>query len=348
MAAQTLQPAEPAPDGFIGNQYIDSAGCVFLRNDRGWTALIDDDQTQVCGFPPSRAVWGGQDSISLPIVRQGGGSIERELTLKTLTDEDVRLTQAVRTEMKDNARPASQQHERRQQNVEEMSTGEITRGLTLRRRIAGHRAGDWSRDDRLCDLLGLKPASGDGGPALEDPTGGLCSGIARPKSATRGKSAKSDGRNVASAEVADEAVGQAEKAAPKTAIGAAGSSGDQAAPRQAADKERAKVKAAKQSSTKVDQASSKNDRTDKTVDEQNSATNVPQDAKYVQIGRFDIEGAKIAVLALHRLGYPVVREKVVGVDGKRYVMAGPFKDARKLSAALESLRKLGYRSAIAR
>lgn len=75
---------------------------------------------------------------------------------------------------------------------------------------------------------------------------------------------------------------------------------------------------------------------------------VPANARFIQIGRFDADGAGIALRALADMGYPVVRERVVGVDGKRFVMAGPFETRERLIAALDRLRKAGYKAALPR
>lgn len=79
-----------------------------------------------------------------------------------------------------------------------------------------------------------------------------------------------------------------------------------------------------------------------------SAEWIAPHARYVQIGRFDPAGAAQAAAALAAMGYPVLREKVVGVDGMRFVMAGPFATRERLVSALDRLRKAGYGAAFAR
>lgn len=50
-----LQPAEPPPADFAGRQYVDSAGCVFLRSTVGgvvsWVPLFDAERRAVCNDP---------------------------------------------------------------------------------------------------------------------------------------------------------------------------------------------------------------------------------------------------------------------------------------------------------
>ncbi|HRM74569.1 MAG TPA: SPOR domain-containing protein, partial [Paracoccus sp. (in: a-proteobacteria)] len=49
--AQDFRPAEPPPPDFSARQYIDSKGCVFLRDDDsgGWTARVSRDGAPICG-----------------------------------------------------------------------------------------------------------------------------------------------------------------------------------------------------------------------------------------------------------------------------------------------------------
>ncbi|MGB3313633.1 MAG: SPOR domain-containing protein [Albidovulum sp.] len=57
--AEILVPAETPPADFSGNQYIDSAGCVFMRGEIGghvaWLPRLNRDRQQVCGYDPTFA-----------------------------------------------------------------------------------------------------------------------------------------------------------------------------------------------------------------------------------------------------------------------------------------------------
>ncbi|TQS73778.1 SPOR domain-containing protein [Rhodobacteraceae bacterium] len=56
VGAQTAGPAEEPPAGFGARQYVDSAGCVFVRradDGNGWVARRGRDGAPICGYSPS-------------------------------------------------------------------------------------------------------------------------------------------------------------------------------------------------------------------------------------------------------------------------------------------------------
>lgn len=63
--SDSLRPAEPPPPDFTAAQFIDSAGCVFVRVKDGWRARIARDGSAICGYPPTfSARRTGPDSIT--------------------------------------------------------------------------------------------------------------------------------------------------------------------------------------------------------------------------------------------------------------------------------------------
>lgn len=57
LAQDSSGPAEPPPDTFAGRQYIDSAGCAYVRGDEaaqgGWVARLSGEGAPLCGFVPT-------------------------------------------------------------------------------------------------------------------------------------------------------------------------------------------------------------------------------------------------------------------------------------------------------
>jgi predicted small lipoprotein YifL len=66
-------PAELPPSDFAGRQYVDSAGCVFVRAEVDgavtWAPRLDRDRTPLCGYRPSMSAGLGQSAGSLPEIR---------------------------------------------------------------------------------------------------------------------------------------------------------------------------------------------------------------------------------------------------------------------------------------
>ena len=57
VSAQAAGPAELPPENFTANEYVDSAGCAYLRASVGgqvaWVARLDANRQPVCGLEPS-------------------------------------------------------------------------------------------------------------------------------------------------------------------------------------------------------------------------------------------------------------------------------------------------------
>ena len=57
--AQPAQPAELPPEGYTGQQFVDSTGCAFLRGSVNgqvvWLPRLDADRQPICGMEPSIA-----------------------------------------------------------------------------------------------------------------------------------------------------------------------------------------------------------------------------------------------------------------------------------------------------
>ncbi|TKW67730.1 MAG: SPOR domain-containing protein [Paracoccus denitrificans] len=360
--ADPPQPAERPPRGYSATQYIDSAGCVFVREGGEWVAVMGDDNALICGFPPSTTAF--PDDASGPASSTAGkdsAQIERDLTQLVVTagGEDMVLKDEMDlTESAGPATPARQGpagdgiRPTNGQIPASPATGsiadEISRGLAVRRSIGALPNTYLASDARLCALLGLQLA-GDGTTVPgDDPTGGICTGQAVRIGRYHVRDIESPATEVTA------------KRDPDTSAAAP-------AVRTDAQKERDAVRDQPEAVTNMPSDSAR--RADRTVagsalrtddhrvdgsgegpDKDRSAgmEMVGPDARFVQIGRFDAAGAEIAVQALAGLGYRVVRETRIAADGTRHIMAGPFTTRDALIAALDRIRKAGFGKAIAR
>ncbi|MDO5642868.1 MAG: SPOR domain-containing protein [Paracoccus sp. (in: a-proteobacteria)] len=331
-------PAELPPRDFAGAQYIDSTGCVFRREGRGWVALSGDDGAPVCGFPPSAIL--RRDDTRMP----EGAEIERDLLRLTLGAPGAEVEFSGRPDLTGIGKPAAPPPASQPQPQADPA-GAITRQLAAGRRLAGAGAGQDDPNLRLCTLLGLQPAGAAPARIGADPTGGYCSGEVAPPALvenTDAGAAPDDGSAARLAAAAPRSSGHAGGAAPQVAAPAASpgagppvhAAASGPAPASKPSEKPKAVVAAGDGAQVAPLAS--------------GGEMIPAGARYIQIGRFDLDEAEAKLRALSAMGYPVAREKIVGVDGMRFVMAGPFPTREGLVVALDRLRKAGYPGAVAR
>lgn len=354
VCAAPPEPAELPPRDFAGAQYIDSAGCVFLREGRGWTAALTDEQVQVCGFPPSRGIWADRAPGTSPRTPgEDAAAIERDLLLLTVTSDGtaMALDDSADTSAADRKAvpaPASGAGAAavRVNDAQDDPGAEIMRGLAARRQVGALRQPYANSDARLCGLLGLQRAGDDPASIADDPTGGLCSGRAVKLGGFRASDVDIPAPAEQGAAAATDAAGTIAPAVAPKRVSAAGETQTDPSLRleKRPEAESRTMPAPSAQGSGRDQARGRGDaRTS-----QANVELIGPDARFVQIGRFDPPAAEIAARALVNLGYPAVRESRLGKDGKRFVMAGPFPTRAALVAALDRLRKAGYSRAVAR
>lgn len=85
--AQDFRPAETPPADFSSRQYIDSRGCVFLRDDDtgGWKARLSRDGAAICGYPPTLSARGLDGKPRLRALDPNAGRPRAELLEEALT-----------------------------------------------------------------------------------------------------------------------------------------------------------------------------------------------------------------------------------------------------------------------
>lgn len=362
-AAQDLRPAEAPPGDFPGAQYIDSAGCVFDRAGRDWTAKLGDDGAPLCGFPPSRSAWAPDVVDAAPPATLQ--DIERDLTISLIEAEGAGIDLSAPATTGADAAPAPVTAGKGAAPATvvvapaaivasaapaipaaEHDPGigaEITRALRAEPAIAARMTVASEPAARLCDLLGLKPAETVGLALGADPTRGYCAGQA-PSALPGPQTVLATGR-VDTGRV-DKGQFMATANAGKAVMP------QESAPAAAPKPVPAKAQVAQQSAgvaassqTEVAVAgAARGAATPKEAEHERIAAT----ARYVQIGQFSPDGVTATIAAIRAMGYPVARQTKPGEGGRRIILAGPFETRERLIAALDRLRKAGYTAAFAR
>jgi cell division septation protein DedD len=319
VAAETLGPLEQPPEDFAGAQYIDSAGCVYLRQGSVWAPRLDRDGTVICGYPPSLP------TLSTPTDGGHDAALRLSVTLaEGLRNSDLRDDPAdpLRREPVEPKRP----------NTDQLADLNASlRSVSAMRAAAVEKPGG---STPLCALLGYDEAGPDGG---NNQTLGFCGGGSadlQPISAATRRD--DDGAGAAEVDLAARSPTarkpQAEK--PKPQPPAAGShlaTAGSGASGAVVGKDGSAKGAAR------------------------TAERVPPDliaagARYVQVGRYaDPAAAEAVILRLVGAGYPVARgRRPDAEEGGRLILVGPFADRQALATALGRLRQSGYPKAVAR
>ena len=86
--ALDYRPAEMAPADFSARQYIDSKGCVFLRDDEvnGWKARVSRDGSPICGYPPTLSARGLDGKPRLSVLDPDAGRSPAEMLEEALAE----------------------------------------------------------------------------------------------------------------------------------------------------------------------------------------------------------------------------------------------------------------------
>lgn len=321
--SETLRPSETPPPDFVAAQYIDSAGCVFLRTERGWRARIARDGAPICGYPPTlsarRTDPDGAVALFPKAEEPAGQRIHRELTeaiipnLRTgelIAGEDgVATTDGQAAERRPTLLDAAVVSDEGVDRVadDSLRLGDMLAGAPeLSRQMTRGRAGD-----RLCALLGATPQD----PA--DSALGLCGTSAMPLSTT-------------TAQAAD--------------------AGDRVRAAQAPAKESVALQASKQALDRpvVEKAQATSRTESATGKRRDEPRMIPPGARYVQVGAFrDSDSAERAARELAALGLPVVRSRKA--EGRaQLVLVGPLDGREAIVRIIDRLGHAGYHHVVAR
>lgn len=349
-------PAEAPPPDFTAAQYIDSAGCVFVRVPDGWRARIARDGSTICGYPPTFSARRLAPDVLDPLFAQPeeprSQRIERILTetiLPNVQDGELAAKQpeSGRTAApaaggptvagQDDTRITAAQNDTRKRETVNMPP-EPAGGdpLGFAAAVAASPvttdAAEGARTDRLCDLIGANPTAkpGIGGSSALGFCGGEAIGLPS-------KIARAVEPSTTAAAEPNHAVKTTTKAESQVA----------ATPRKAKATD-TNVMTARNKAT---QTTARPQEAGKTNPAQSSAKAssphlIPAGAKYVQIGVFrNSENAAKTAQRLIRMGFPVVKS---AQGDKQSIMIGPLNGREAIVRTIDQVRKAGYRDAYAR
>lgn len=160
---------EPPPAGdYPGSQYIDRAGCVYIRQGNDWTQRRDGEGAPICGFPPSQSAMTAVPDMLPPSPE----AVLTDVLAQGLRSGDLATDpQAVPLAT---ASPDSAQAE-----LDSTVATQLEADIRLRSALAG------DTPNGLCARLGYR----DGGNSAPIPGGdvtqGLCSGMTAANPAPR-------------------------------------------------------------------------------------------------------------------------------------------------------------------
>ena len=318
------EPVPPPPADFGSTQYIDGAGCVFLREGTDWVPRPDGTGGQLCGFPPSLATRRSDpDTVSVlapmhPDPPPRPEDVLAETLASGLRQGEFTADPAPRETRRD--APAPSQPPAIARNMARIAAQQD------QLRAAASGAG---RSDDLCAALGYRPDP-DPRPLIGgDVTQGMCYGMQADVPTRR----ISDTAHV----VPEEPAPVAEKATDKPAETV--SKSVPATASVAPDRPKAAT-----TGTVADRRQPRPAAPERLIEM------IPASARYVQVGAYMQDDAALATIRrLSEMGYRTGQSYERRDDRSfRLIMAGPFTNRQDLIAALSRLRGSGYPHAVAR
>ena len=322
-SADPHRPAETPPPDFPGLQYIDSAGCVFLRTESGWRARLARDGSAICGWPPTLSARGTQGVSPASGAGSRASQIEQTLAEAIIPNlQSGELAEGPDETPPPLSEPAAQAPGRATGDAldpapDPLGLGQMVASAPdLRRQLVGT-----GHAQRLCGLIGAGDALGLCGPGDEG------AALALPRAS---------GSEPGSARVATAVPGSL----PGPATPVAAPAAPRARPSAAALPATASTAASASKAAVVPAAGAG-------AGADNSMLIRPG-TRYVEVGTFkDPDQALAVARQLAAMGLPVVRSKPR--EGAAIaVMVGPLEDREAIVRMADRLRKAGFARLVAR
>lgn len=325
--------AETPPPDFPGLQYIDSAGCVFLRTESGWRARLARDGSAICGWPPTLSARGTQGVSPASGAGSRASQIEQTLAEAIIPNlQSGELAERPDETPPPLSEPAAQAPGRATGDAldpapDPLGLGQMVASAPdLRRQLVGT-----GHAQRLCRLIGAGDALGLCGPGDEG------AALALPRAS---------GSEPASAKVATAVPGSLP--GPATPVAAPAPAAPRARPSAAVLPATASTAAsASKAAVTVPAASRPAAGAGAGAGADNSMLIRPG-MRYVEVGTFkDPDQALAVARQLAAMGLPVVRSKPR--EGAAIaVMVGPLEDREAIVRMADRLRKAGFARLVAR
>ncbi|SDE16681.1 Sporulation related domain-containing protein [Paracoccus isoporae] len=342
-------PVEAPPPGFRAAQYIDSAGCVYLRQEGGWIARRDSDGMPICGFPPSLTGRGQDAAESAAETLASPEQIERDLVTRVVTSGAAIAGDGPR--QPDPPGAGAGQGGKPPPDAAPPPGGDLAEDIALAMRlrdglaVAGPATADAAR---LCALLGMRAAGPGRPPAADDPTRGRCAAgrdsedllqrrvATRPEPEDAGAEEErlQHGSDPRMAKLTPPVKAQNGRSAPGSGGGGRMMRSEAAVSKDAARTAPRSVGLPRERVTAPGQA--------------HTPTRAQPAPRYIQIGRYGPAGVDKALSDLRGMGYRALRERSGDSAADRRVLTGPFASPADLQAALRRLQRAGYVAAFSR
>ncbi len=354
-------PAELPPPDFSARQYIDSKGCVFLRDGEVWSPRQARDGTLLCGYPPTFSARRKTPDQGAALFAPPRGEGSRAHQIEMVLTEAL-ITNLRPGELASDPRPITKLPDMGPEPAPDGPIAELRAEMAAKPTIAAKMGGGLRPNQELCHLLGY-----DGGPRGkntgqsrnglgQDPSGGFCADLPRndlarlafsrpvpvasqPQAADQPAGSEPAGNEGAGGQEATITVSAPPK--PKQQApdrGGAGQAGSRAKTGSGQEKERDTG------------ASDKRRQSPETAPPRSLADLVPPGARYVHIGAYgDPANAERAIGRLGGSGLPILKSRGTGKGaGLHLVIAGPFDSRQAVVMALDKIRKAGFRDSFAR
>ncbi len=174
-SASDLRPAEDPPGDFSSRQYIDSSGCVFLRDEAGgWTPRLSRDGSPICGYPPTLSARGLDGKPRLRALDPNAGRSRAELLEQALSETV--LTNLRPGELASDPTPMEKLPDMGPEPASSAPMDALKAALAAAPAVRNNMSEALQPNRRLCQLLGYDDNTGAsvlGG----DPSQGYCSSL---------------------------------------------------------------------------------------------------------------------------------------------------------------------------